>query len=471
MAGLGIMGTMEMARNSMRVARSGAEVSGNNLANASNPIYARQRIKVNSSSTIPTENGPQGSGSEVARMEQVRDHVLDKSIISEKSVTQYFTAKQAFLRRAEANLGQTVDSQSIDAGGAYGTYGIAEGMTEFFNSLQALSVSPTAIAERQTVIFNAQKIADKFNTVDRRLDDLRTAINHEVEDHIKAVNSKIREVAYIAVNVGNIEIVEGSANEVRDVLQNGLEQLAEYANISTSTSEDGEINVFVDGIQMVTENVMTNSIKLHTDGNGMHFMADATTGNVIDTKSGYVKGMIDARDSGIKSLQDKLNTLASQLITEVNTIHASGYDLDGNTGQNIFGGSSAADMTVNATILADSRKLQGSNSAAEASNNEVFRALAALSTKTITNLNGMTFNEHYGNTVSRFGQDLALATSQLNDQKTVQKMLEKQRESVMGVSVDEEVANLIIYQRAFQASAKLMTTMDRLLEDVLNMGQ
>ena len=100
MAGLGIMGTMEMARNSMRVARSGAEVSGNNLANASNPIYARQRIKVNSATTIPTENGPQGSGSEVARMEQIRDHVLDKSIISEK-VTQYF--QQAFLRRAEAN--------------------------------------------------------------------------------------------------------------------------------------------------------------------------------------------------------------------------------------------------------------------------------------------------------------------------------------------------------------------------------
>ena len=81
MAGLGIMGTMEMAHQC--AARSGAEVSGNNLANASNPIYARQRIK-HLATTIPTENGPQGSGSEVARMEQIRDHVLDKSIISEK---------------------------------------------------------------------------------------------------------------------------------------------------------------------------------------------------------------------------------------------------------------------------------------------------------------------------------------------------------------------------------------------------
>ena len=150
--GLGIMGTMEMARNSMRVARAGAEVSGNNLANASNPVYSRQRIKIGTAVTIPTEKGPQGSGSEVARLEQIRDKVLDKSMISEKSVTKYFEAKQLFLRRAEANLGQSIDNQTIDAGGAYSSYGIAEGMTELFNSFQSLSVSPTSTAERQTVV-------------------------------------------------------------------------------------------------------------------------------------------------------------------------------------------------------------------------------------------------------------------------------------------------------------------------------
>ena len=296
--GLGIMGTMEMARNAMRTARAGAEVSGNNLANASNPTYARQRIKANSAITIPTEKGPQGSGAEVARLEQVRDKVLDKSLISEKSVTQYFQSKQLYLRRAEAGLGQTVDSQTIDAGGAYGTYGLAEGMTELFNSFQSLSVSPTSTAERQTVIFNAQKVADKFNTVDRRLSDLRTAINDEVQDVIKDVNSKLKELAYTAVNIGNIESVEGAANEVRDSLQASMEQLSEYVNISTTTSEDGELNVFVDGVQMITENVLTNSVTLSTDGDGMYYLADNTNGNVYSLKSGYLKGMIDARDVG-----------------------------------------------------------------------------------------------------------------------------------------------------------------------------
>lgn len=465
--GLGIMGTMEMARNAMRVARSGAEVSGNNLANAANPAYARQRIKLNSSVTIPTEKGPQGSGAEVARLESIRDKVLDKSIISEKSISQYLDSKQVYLRRAEANLGQTIDSRSIDSGG--GAHGISEGMTELFNSFQSLSVSPTSTAERQIVVFNAQKIADKFNTIDRRLSDLRTGINAEVEDLVTSVNSKLKAVANIAVNLGNIEIVEGSANEVRDSLQSSLEELAEFVNISTATNDDGELNVFIDGVQMITDNIMTNSVGLHTDINGMHTMAEQVAGNVMNLKSGYLKGLIDARDTSIVDLQTKINTLATQLITEVNTLHRSGYDLNGNTGQDLFTGTGAADVGVNTNIVSDPRQLQGSSSASESSNNDVIRSIAALSTTALTGLNGMTFSEHYGNTISRFGQEISLTTAQLDDQKAVQKMLEKQRESIMGVSVDEEVANLVVYQRAFQASAKLLTTMDNLMKDVLNL--
>ncbi len=467
--GLGIMGTMEMARNAMRTARAGAEVSGNNLANAANPAYARQRIKLSSSVTIPTEKGPQGSGAEVARLEQVRDRVLDKSIISEKSITQYLDAKQNYLRRAEANLGETIDNQSIDPNG--GAYGISEGMTELFNSFQSLSVSPTSTAERQTVIFNAQKISDKFNTIDRRLGDLRISINAEVEDLINSVNSKLKEVGNVAVNLGNIELVDGSANEVRDSLQANLEELAELVNISTATNDEGELSVFIDGIPMVTDNIMINSVQLQTDINGMHSMAQRNSGNVINLKSGYLKGLIDARDTSIMDLKTKVDTLATQLITEVNARHRTGFDLDGNTGQDLFTGTGAADIGVNAIIVSDPRQLHGSSSATESGNNDVLRDIAALSTTTLTGLNGMTFSEYYGNTVSRFGQDISLTTAQLNDQKTVQKMLEKQRESIMGVSVDEEVANLVVYQRAFQASAKLLTTMDGLMQDVLNLGR
>ena len=109
------MGTMEMARNAMQTARQGAEVAGHNLANASNPIYARQRVKIAAAVAIPTDKGPQGSGSEVARLEQIRDYSIDKAIVTEKSVTKYLETKQRQLRRAEASLGQTLDRQNIGA--------------------------------------------------------------------------------------------------------------------------------------------------------------------------------------------------------------------------------------------------------------------------------------------------------------------------------------------------------------------
>jgi flagellar hook-associated protein 1 FlgK len=203
----------------------------------------------------------------------------------------------------------------------------------------------------------------------------------------------------------------------------------------------------------------------------MYYMSELNHGNKVDPEVGYIKGMIDVRDESVKDLRDKIDTLASQLITEVNALHQTGYDLDGvnDSSSGFFEGSGAANIKVNDTIADNPRKLQGSSSADATSNNDILRSIADLGSKAITGLNSVSFSEYYSNTLSRFGQDAALTTAQFNDQKTVEKMLLKQRESIMGVSIDEEVANLVVYQRAFQASAKLLTTMDGLMQDVLNM--
>jgi flagellar hook-associated protein 1 FlgK len=110
-----------------------------------------------------------------------------------------------------------------------------------------------------------------------------------------------------------------------------------------------------------------------------------------------------------------------------------------------------------------------SGSASEVGDNTIARALAEKLESPTINLNNMSYSEHYGNTVSSFGQELSLVNVQLNDQKAVQNMLQKQRDSVQGVSIDEEVANLVIFQRAFQASARLISTMNTLMGDVINM--
>jgi len=461
---------MEMARNAMQTARQGAEISGHNLANASNPTYARQRVKISAAVAIPTEKGPQGSGSEVARLEQIRDYAIDSSIVSEKSVTKYLETKQRQMRRAEASLGQTLDRQNIDAGESYGSYGVAEGLTNLFSSFQSLSANPTSTAERQNTLFNAQKLADKMNIVDSRLSDLRAAINEEHDFEIESVNATIEQIAFLAASIGNTEIVEGSANEIRDNMQAALESLAQFVNITTSTNDDGKLSLFIDGYEMITDNTMTGSVKAHTDGSGMNFIADNKTGEILTLKSGSVKGLIDVRDGTIKELQDQLNLLATNLITEVNAIHQAGYDLHGNNDSSLtfFTGTNAGNIGVNGSIIDDPRILQAAG-VNESGDNAAIRSIANLRSVEISGLNNMTFGEHYGNTISRFGQDMALTDVRLADQKSVENMLLKQRDSVQGVSIDEEVANLVIFQRAFQASARLITTMDKLMGDVINM--
>jgi flagellar hook-associated protein 1 FlgK len=464
------MGTMEMARNAMQTARQGAEVAGHNLANASNPTYARQRVKISAAVAIPTDNGPQGSGSEVSMLEQIRDYAIDKALVSEKSITKYLEAKQRQLHRAEASLGQTLDRQSIDAGESYGSFGVAEGLASLFSSFQSLSANPTSTAERQTVVFNAQKLADKMNIVDRRLGDLRNSINDEVEDEVANINMEIESVALLAASLGNTETVSGAGNEIKDALQASLEELSEYVNVSTTTNEDGKLSLFVDGYEMVTDNAMTGSVKLYTDTGGMNFLADNASSERISLQSGSVKGLIDVRDDSIKDLQDQLNTLASNLITEVNALHQTGFNLSGvNDGSlTFFTGTNASDIGVDSAIISDPRLLQAAGTG-EVGDNTVIRAMAEVGDIAISGLSNMTFSEHYGNTISRFGQDMALTDTRLIDQQSVQTMLEKQRDSVQGVSIDEEVANLIIYQRAFQASARLISTMDTLMNDVLNL--
>ncbi len=460
-----------MARNAMQTARQGAEISGHNLANASNPIYARQRVKIAAAVAIPTDKGPQGSGSEVARIEQIRDHAIDRQLVEEKGVTAFLEAKQRGLQRAEASLGQKLDRQSIDAGDAYGTFGVSEGLTDLFNSFQSLSASPTSTAERQATLYNAQKLADKFRSVDKRLDDLRSTLNQEVKADITNANAKLEEVSLLAASIGNTEIVEGAANEVRDAMQFSLEQLSQYVNVTTTTNDEGKMNLFVAGEQFITENVLTDTMKVVSDANGNYSIATSTDSTAISLTSGKIAGAMDARDGQVLDLRESLDTLATELITQVNTQHQSGYNLSGTNDNTLtfFTGSGASDISVNDTLKEDPRKMQMSGSANEAGDNTIARAIANLNQSQYSNLGTMNFTEHYGNTVSQFGQELSLVNVQLGDQKTVQEMLTKQRDSVQGVSIDEEVANLVIYQRAFQASARLISTMDALMGDVINM--
>jgi flagellar hook-associated protein 1 FlgK len=154
---------------------------------------------------------------------------------------------------------------------------------------------------------------------------------------------------------------------------------------------------------------------------------------------------------------------------EFNALYSAGYDLRGGTGGLFFEGTDASNIRLAAGLVEDPALIQASGDPAAVGNNEVVLSLARLAEKPLVALGGQTLGQHYGQTVARLGQSLASVNTQLDNQTVVGELLARQRDAVSGVSLDEEMTDLIRYQRAFEASARMVRLVDDMLETVMNM--
>lgn len=473
---LGLFGTLNMGVRSLTAQRQGVEVAGHNLANVNNPAYARQRLRLDASQTIATTVGPQGTGVEATGITQVRDTLLDRQIEVETSVTGSLEAQQRILQYTQAALGQQIDRQSSGANGAAtaqaagAQQGIAENLSDLFNAFQSASTNPTSLAERQVLLMKAQNLTGKFNQVDQRLADLRGSINDSITTDVANANQLIKQIAKLNDQITTVEKGSpGVANDLRDTRQQSVEALAKLIKVDVSADANGAVDLSVGGLSLVSGNQAVETLQTYDAGGGQLLLRGTTSGANITPTAGTLHGAIEVRDGAVRTLRDNLNSLASLLVTEVNNAHRNGFGLNGTTGADFFTGTSATDIKVNQTLVNDPSTFQASGTAGAAGDNQVALRLAQLADKTHPLINGQTFSQGYAQTVSALGQALASVNAGLNDQSAVQGMLGTQRDSNSGVSVDEEMTDLIKYRKAYEASAKLITTVEDMLDIVMNL--
>jgi len=209
-------------------------------------------------------------------------------------------------------------------------------------------------------------------------------------------------------------------------------------------------------------------------GTGRMMVRLPATMTPLTFSGGSIQGMIDARDGALADLKTQINTLATQLITQVNNLHRNGYSLpDGaggyHTGADFFTGSNAGNIAINQALVDDQSLIQAAGVSGAPGDNAVALSLAQLAAIAQVSLGNRTFNEYYNNGVASLGVALQHANNQVTDQQMVTNMLANRRNSVSGVSVDEEMTGLIQFQRAYQASAHLLTTVDEMIQTVLSM--
>jgi flagellar hook-associated protein 1 len=473
---LGLIGTLYMGSRSMQVQKQGVEVAGHNLANVNNPAYSRQRVDIQTSPAMPTPIGPQGTGADVVSIQRLRDGLIDSQIQTETSLGGFFEEQQNVLQQAQTVLGQQIDRAaagpdgSAAAPGVGSQYGLAERLSDLFNAFQEVSTNPSSLPERQAALAKAQDLAAEFNQIEGRLGDLGTSLNTGLQSDLDQVNQSLGSIAQYNKDVAAIEVnTPGAANDLRDLRQQKIEALAKLVNIQTVEQANGAVDVSVAGAQLVSGAQRLDTLEAYDAGGGQLLVRTQTGGTALNLSSGQVQGLIEVRDGELATLRQDLNQLASVLMTEVNGLHASGFSLTGSTGAALFNGSNAADIQVNTTLLASPALFQASGAAGEAGNNQVTLALAQLADQAQSALSNQTFSQEYGRFVAGVGQSLDSANSALEDQKAVQNMLLRQRDSVSGVSIDEEMTDLIKYQKAFEASARLVVTVDEMLQTVLGL--
>lgn len=465
----GLFSTLGSSVKALNAHSRAIEVAGKNLANVNNTSYARQRVIYGDRGTIVTAEGAQSLGLEALAVQQLRDALLDRQVMRETALKGSFEAEQDILGRAQAGLGQSIDrSQSATATGSNAsTGGLAAAIDDFFNAFQSFAARPTDVGERQTLLQKAAILTDRFQQTDARLAQVQSDVDTSIATDVDDVNRLLTTIADLNAQIGRIEVgAPGTAIDLRDQRQAKLEELAAKLPIEVRNSTDGQIQVVMKDaanadVVLVDRAAVLGSVAF--DGTNITGGAAATT---LVFSSGKIFGQLNARDGAVQDLRDSLDAMAQQFVASVNAA----YNPTAIPGGDFFGagGTTAATISLQAGLTAATLRA-GTGAAGD---NSIALAVAAIANQSFSTGAGDaidgTLSQFFSRSVSNLGQALASANSRVEDQTNIANLVKSQRDSVSGVSLDEEMADLVRFQRAFQASSRVFSVVDDLLDTVVN---
>lgn len=464
---LGLFNTLKLGARALQVNQLGVEVTGQNLANSSNTAYSRQTLAISTSLPTPTSLGMQGTGVQVTSINQVRDAMLDGEVRDESSVSGYWNSQQSALENAQTQLGEFLTINNT--GSATNSQTLSDQLNNLFNAFQGVATDPTSISQRQNLVNQAQSLASGLNQASQQLSTLNDSLNSSIKDNVTSANQLLSQIAQLNDQIAKATAAGGTANDLSDTREQDLENLAKLVNIQTTTNANGTVDVSIGGTQLVAGSQTLDTLQAYDPGNGQLQIETATGGTPLTLTGGSIQGTIDARDGALQTLRTGLDTIASSLISQVNSVYSTGYDLNGGTGQALFTGTDAATIGVNSSLATDPSLVQAAGVPNATGDNSVALQLAQLGQQNIAGLGNTTFSNAFASQVGSFGFALSHANNEVSNSGSVTTMLQNQRDSVSGVSIEEEVANLITYQQAYSASSKIITTVDQMLQTVVNL--
>lgn len=476
--------SLEIGKRALLSSQRGLDVVSNNIANVNTPGYARQSIAPRPGESIPVGGTMLGMGVLVANIRQFRDQLIERDVRTYNATQSYYQQSATIFQRIETALGEPGDQT------------IQTALQRFFDAASELASNPSRLANRQLFVARASDLAAQFNRASTAIADLRASTADHTSQGIERVNKLLANLASINQQINATLDSSGKpAPSLLDQQHQVLEELSEYLDLSVARTATGTVNVSSGGMMLVS---LDSSLKLalekiidsNTGATTLHIIAQKQDGTNVGTLSpgrGEIAALIEhynitlnpAAPNGQFSIARELDRLASAVADRVNAIAVGGYGLSDSgptpPGRPIFmsaggGPITAGTIQLNPALANDPALVPTASAPGEPGNNTVISAIAALASDK-TFLDSQTPEGYYGMVTAQLADRGANANDRLSASKAVLNQVNQERQALSGVNLDEEATNLITYQRAFEAAARVVAVTSDMLSTIVNLGR
>jgi len=460
-----LLNALNSGKTSLLTNQKSIEIVGNNIANVNTPGYSRQRAEL---MQIPAVNfGDFFIGQGVTVSDVSRDYSLfinrqlqDKSVEYGEE-----TGKSNTLTELERIFSVSEDN-------------LASQINDFFDAWQELTANPSGQVERDVVIQRGQLLGDAFRGITDELDTVAQNMNTEIIAGVETLNEQIAEVARLNERINLTEISGQTANAARDQRDLIIKDLSETLGVQTYTDNRGMLCVQLPGGMPLVQGKTAATISTVTVGTDVNLqleIAGSTLDIPLESLGGKFKGMFEVRDVFIAGLRDDLNTLAIDLTSAVNVEHVAGYGSDGVTGRLFFNDITAlppgqvASRNVAVALTDAAQVAAAGNAAAAPGDNENALRIAQLEVTHTVGATNDTFDNFFSQMVATVGIEAARNDLALSGAEDAVIQLQNLRDGYSGVSLEEEMIDLIQYQRGFESAAKFLATVDEMMNALLQL--
>ncbi len=479
-----------IAVSGMAANQSALAVTTSNISNINTAGYSRKQVS-SVEQTVSQSNGTTaGTGVSLSEVLRARDTLLDQTYRNQNAALNYWEVKENNLETIQETLNEFTTSDDADASES----GLQQIVADFFNSWEELAKDPSSQSNRQSVLENAESLISTMQDIDAQLQQLQEDSVTQVQEGVTKLNDLAQQVAKLNGQITQQELSGAEAGDLRDQRDSLLDQMSALANIKVQES-NGIMEVSIGGVSLV-RGTETRELKAVGDGTAENPLQVqwADLGSAADLTSGSIRAYLEDGDqsfnqvitttpydfsasstSSIANLRQGLNDLLTTIATALNALHTSGTDLDGDAGLDFFTAVdssqplSLSNIQVNPELENDLDKVVTSTQG-QAGDGTIAEQIYQLTEQKIFKFDGLSvnLNDFYESLVAWVATAGNNASSSYDTQNTLVKQVDNQRQSISSVSLDEEMTKMMMYQKAYSANAKVLSTMDSLLAELID---